>query len=485
MVAWLILSGAVLTDGLLLPRSSLSMRINALTHAGGPNSFENFARSWSRAAGFVEIPQRRASFLVSESGDESIGSKISGDTTTATEPRSLLRQQLESAGTSPEVAVDDETSSPKPSMGMQQANNFAHSSPARGSSPFERAPHLSTSFVPSTYGSLYSSLPTKPSVSSLRREPPLQAKDPSDLEHEPLLFKVVEQEDGTKLPVIIGQSTEPQTIFNSVNVLIGVGLLSLPLGLKQSGWLIGMVFLFCAALATRYTAGLLAKCMELDPTLVSFSDIAWKAFGTRIRIAVGVLFSIELMGACVALVVLFADSLDALIPGWGVVKWKVFCGIILIPLGFVPLRYLSFTSVLGIISCLGIVTLIFVDGFIKPHFPGSLRDPSMESLFPKRWSDLPLSFGLLMSPWGGHSVFPNIYRDMRHPQKYTRATNYTYIFTYFLDLSIAVAGYLMFGQQIRDEVTSNILLTAGYPRAASVCITVFIAIIPITKVPLK
>ncbi|MDI1492429.1 MAG: hypothetical protein OHK93_003643 [Ramalina farinacea] len=403
-------------------RSSLSMRINALTHAGGPNSFENFARSWSRAAGFAEIPQHKPSFIVSESGDESIGSKISGDTATPTEPRSLLRQQLESAGTSPEVAVDDETSSPKPNVGMHQANNFAHASPARGNSPFERAPHLSTSLVPSSYGSpygsIYTSFPTKPSVSSLRREAPVQAKDPSDLEHEPLLFKVVEQEDGTKLPVIIGRSTEPQTIFNSVNVLIGVGLLSLPLGLKQSGWLIGMVFLFCAALATRYTAGLLAKCMELDPTLVSFSDIAWKAFGTRIRIAVGVLFSIELMGACVALVVLFADSLDALIPGWGVVKWKVFCGIILIPLGFVPLRYLSFTSVLGIISCLGIVTLIFVDGFIKPHFPGSLRDPSMESLSPKRWSDLPLSFGLLMSPWGGHSVFPNIYRDMRHPQKY-------------------------------------------------------------------
>ena len=35
----------------------------------------------------------------------------------------------------------------------------------------------------------------------------------------------------------------------------------------------------------------------------------------------------------------------------------------------------------------------------------------------------------LKAPWGGHSVFPNIYRDMRHPVKYTRAINYTYIFT--------------------------------------------------------
>jgi len=43
----------------------------------------------------------------------------------------------------------------------------------------------------------------------------------------------------------------------------------------------------------------------------------------------------------------------------------------------------------------------------------------------------------------------------------------------------------MFGQNVHDEVTSNILLTKGYPNAISVCIVVFIAVIPITKIPLK
>lgn len=44
----------------------------------------------------------------------------------------------------------------------------------------------------------------------------------------------------------------------------------------------------------------------------------------------------------------------------------------------------------------GVVILIFVDGVIKPHSPGSLREPMMASAFPERWSTLPLSFGLLM-----------------------------------------------------------------------------------------
>lgn len=55
-------------------------------------------------------------------------------------------------------------------------------------------------------------------------------------EREPLLVKRVEREDGKVVAVIVGQSTMPQTVFNSVNVLIGIGLLSLPLGIKYSGW---------------------------------------------------------------------------------------------------------------------------------------------------------------------------------------------------------------------------------------------------------
>jgi hypothetical protein len=76
-----------------------------------------------------------------------------------------------------------------------------------------------------------------------------------------------------------------------------------------------------------------------------------------------------------------------------------------------------------------VVLIVFVDGFIKPYTPGSLREPAETFLFPSNWLTLPLSFGLLMSPWGGHSVFPNIYRDMRHPHKFPKAVKVTFTFT--------------------------------------------------------
>lgn len=74
---------------------------------------------------------------------------------------------------------------------------------------------------------------------------------------------------------------------------------------------------------------------------------------------------------------------------------------------------------------------------------------------------------------------------MRHPYKYHRGLNITYSFTYLLDLGMAVIGILMFGDSVRDEITSNVLLTKGYPKAISVFIVICIAIIPVTKVPLN
>ncbi|KAI7246306.1 vacuolar amino acid transporter-like protein 1, partial [Hortaea werneckii] len=263
----------------------------------------------------------------------------------------------------------------------------------------------------------------------LFRQQQVKGTSEPDKEREPLLVKQIQEDDGKVVNVVVGQSTLPQTIFNSVNVLIGVGILALPLAFKMSGWIPGLIFFAFAGISTSYTAKLLAKCADVDGSLITFADLAYVSFGPWARIGTSILFSLELIAACVALVVLFADSLDALIPGWGDVEWKIVCGIILIPLGFVPLRFLSFTSVLGILSCLGIVLAIFVDGLIKPHAPGSVREPALTHLFPENWMTLPIAFGILMSPWGGHSVFPNIYRDMRHPYKYRRGVNITYSFT--------------------------------------------------------
>lgn len=172
-----------------------------------------------------------------------------------------------------------------------------------------------------------------------------------DPDRGPLLVKHIQHEDGTQEDVIVGQSTVPQTVFNSVNVLIGIGLLSLPLAMKHAGWVLGLTFLVFSAVATSYTAKILAKCLDVDRSVVTYADLAYISFGQHARLVTSILFCLELLGACVALVVLFADSLYALVPGLSILQWKIVCGAVLIPLNFLPLRFLSITSILGIVSC--------------------------------------------------------------------------------------------------------------------------------------
>ncbi|KAL8717091.1 MAG: hypothetical protein Q9225_005641 [Loekoesia sp. 1 TL-2023] len=314
------------------------MRLNSLAHVGGLNSLENFARSWQRAAGFNELPSRRPAFIISaDDEEEGIGTRRSEPS--PTEQRSLLRQQLERQESVSQAVIDDVPTTPADSQKQAPARSLD----VRETDVVDRAPYLASPYA-SNYGGIYGSLSSRVNESSLQHagrlfdEQQLAGVGEPDKEDEPLLIRRTEQEDGKIIEEVIGRSTLPQTILNSVNVLVGVGILSLPLALRYSGWVIGILFLLSAALVTRYTAGLLAKCLNQFPRMTHFSELGSTAFGVRTRVAVEILITLELAAACVALVVLFADSLNALIPGWGIVEWKIVCGVIILPLNFVPLR---------------------------------------------------------------------------------------------------------------------------------------------------
>jgi vesicular inhibitory amino acid transporter len=352
------------------------MRINSITQVGGVNSIANFASSWQRAVGFHEITPVRASFILAGDDDLAGDRRAHDDTVTQatrhgqergdlpvtggypyhTHHKSLLRQQLLAEGTSPESLVVEGSAEGGPSHTAWE-NTVLISSPSREQGDiFRHASHLATPYgsYSSTYGSLSAPLnqSSKSHAAQLYQEQQLHGTQEPGKEQEPLLMKRVE-EDGKVILTVIGQSTLYQTVLNSTNVLIGVGLLTLPLGIKYAGWVVGLAFLTFSAIITKYTARQLGKCLDLDRSLITFADLAYISFGSGAQISIGILFTLELTAACVALFVLFGDSLDLLFPGWGVTEFKILLGIIMIPLSFVPLRLLGYTSSLGITCCLG------------------------------------------------------------------------------------------------------------------------------------
>ncbi|RMZ81482.1 hypothetical protein DV738_g2214, partial [Chaetothyriales sp. CBS 135597] len=472
--------------------SLAAIRFSQIRQIGGPNSIDNFAKSWQRAAGFREItPVRRNSVIYNGAEDDQVGERR--PLSQSPQPGSLLRQQFEAAGQQGATGPSAHDSA------GGQSNYTEHTSLlASHGQELTRTISHTPSFSGSQFGQSYGSISRRLTPTAQRRasfliqehrDAALRALEAEDEDKNDVVEPkhYVEQEvlpDGEVIERIVGESTVPMTIFNSTNVLIGIGILALPLGVSLAGWIIGIAFLTFAAVVTYYTALLLAKCLDTNSGATTYGDVAFLAYGPLGRNFVEALFILELTAANVAMVILFADSMNSLVPQVSITTWKILIALGLIPLNFAPFRLLSVTSILGIISCLGIMVIVIIDGFIKPHRPGSLLEVAKTYAFPQNWLAVPLSFGLFMAPWGGHSVIPAIYTDMRHPKKYKRALAYTYTFTYGLDMAMAVVGYLMFGELVQDEITSNILSSKAYPVPLSIITVALIAAIPITKIAL-
>jgi solute carrier family 32 (vesicular inhibitory amino acid transporter) len=445
-------------------RSSFAERLQAFRTAGGPNSLDAFARSWQRAVGFHQITPVRQSFMVEEldgqtpppppepiitpSGETFVSSELDKSPMTQ---RSLLREQLaaqeESVDPHTQVFEDTPVASPRPSqdLGVDERSPLIRERPSRarvrGDSIFQIEPQLSSS-LGGTYGSTWGSLASRVNEPSMRhagrlfQQQQLEGVTEPDKEREPLLVKQIQEADGTIVNVVVGQSTLPQTVFNSINTLVGVGILAVPLAMSKAGWFTGLGFLAFAGITTSYTAKLLAKCLDKDNSVVSYGDIAYiagKKWGRLLRLVVSFVFLLELIGACVAMVILFADAIYGLnltmFRGVSRDMWFIIFGCFMVVTVMMPLRWLSFTSIIGILCCCLIMALVVFDGVSLDKGLGSLHEPRATFVWPTgAWSTF-YAWGILMAPWGGHSVFPNIYRDMRHPYHFRRAVNITYLFT--------------------------------------------------------
>ncbi|SCU79327.1 LAFA_0B02344g1_1 [Lachancea sp. 'fantastica'] len=299
-----------------------------------------------------------------------------------------------------------------------------------------------------------------------------------------IILKKVENKDGKIVTLLAGQSTAPQTVFNSVNILIGIGLFALPLGLRYAGLIVGIPMLAIFAFTAFYTAELISRCQDEDPTMISYGDLGYAAFGSKGRAFISFLFTIDLLSSGVALMIIFGDSLNVLFPKYSVTFFKLVAFFAILPQTLAPLNVLSTFSLLGIVSTLGTVFCIAFCGLYKTSSPGSLVDIMSPPLWPQNMTNFGLAVGILSACWGGHAVFPNLKSDMRHPAKYRNCLKTTFAITASADISTAVLGILMFGVSVKDEVTKSLQLTPGYPRFIYVLISALMTLIPIAKTAL-
>ncbi|KAL3694623.1 hypothetical protein R1sor_008274 [Riccia sorocarpa] len=255
------------------------------------------------------------------------------------------------------------------------------------------------------------------------------------------------------------ESSFLQACFNGMNILAGVGILSIPYAVSKGGWL-SLGFLLLFGVMCLYTGLLLRRCMDADSTITSYADIGLAAFGPVGKFLTSVVTYLVLYCVLVEFLIMAGDNLASLFPlldvhigGFTFTAHQMFVvisAICLMPTVWLrELSLLAYISAGGVIACFAIVLVVgYVGAFGGVGFShtGTLID----------FSGLPVAVGISAFCFSSHAVFPSIYSDMKDKTQFSKVLTLCFTFVIILYGVIAVLGYTMFGEDVESQVTLNL-----------------------------
>ncbi|KAM3703561.1 hypothetical protein ACB098_04G104700 [Castanea mollissima] len=260
-------------------------------------------------------------------------------------------------------------------------------------------------------------------------------------------------------PVKSGGSSFLRTCFNCLNALSGIGLITMPYTLRQAGWLSLGLFL-AMALVTCYTGLLLQRCMDSRPLIITYPDIGWHAFGRKGRIIVSIFLYFELYLILIGFLILERDNLHKLFPNisfkvggqhiGGEPLFTLVVGLLILPsIWLKDLRLLSFISASGALSSLIIICSMFWVGAVD-----GVGFSEKAELF--NLEGVPFALSLYAFCYGAHAIFPTLHSSMEDKSQFSKVLFISFALSTLSYISMAIIGYLMFGQRLQSQVTLNL-----------------------------
>ncbi|KAE9621147.1 putative amino acid transporter, transmembrane domain-containing protein [Lupinus albus] len=394
---------------------------------------------------YVESDEEDAEKLINNDEDDSDYSIDSNEIQQQSKPSSYSMQWPQSYRQS----MDLYSSVPSPSIGFLGTTSLSRLSSSFISSSLIRRQHTAEKLPPVKKPLLQPEADDQPRRSSHALLPPIGSRKPSIRKD---ASKVYHEFEST------GQCSFGQAMLNGINALCGVGILSIPYAVKESGW-VGISLLLIFAIFSFYTGLLLRYCMDSDPALETYPDIGQAAFGTIGRIVISIILYSELYVSCIDYLILESDNLSSLFPNahlsLGGIElnshtlFAIFATLVILPTVWLrDLRILSYISAGGVIASIAVVACLFWVGLLD-----NVAIPSQKTTL--NLATFPVAMGLYGFCYAGHAVFPNIYTAMANRNQFSGVLLTCFALSTCLYVGVAVIGYLMFGDNTLSQYTLN------------------------------
>ncbi|KAM7253185.1 hypothetical protein ACFE04_025803 [Oxalis oulophora] len=256
-------------------------------------------------------------------------------------------------------------------------------------------------------------------------------------------------------------------VINMIGMLLGLGQLSTPYALQKGGWSSAFLLVGLGAISA-YTSHLLGLCLEKNPKSRSYADIGHNAFGNKGRILATTFIYMEIFMALVSYTISLHDNIITVFAGTQLeLSWALKLSTsqlltLIAVLVALPSLWLRNLSSISFLSSAGILMSIMI--FLSVVFTALLGFVKTNHGIPiLKLENIPAISGLYIFSYAGHIVFPNLYKAMKDPTKFTKVSIVSFASVTALYATLAFLGASMFGEKVNSQITlsmpRNLILT--------------------------
>ncbi|ORX52558.1 hypothetical protein BCR36DRAFT_324427 [Piromyces finnis] len=268
-----------------------------------------------------------------------------------------------------------------------------------------------------------------------------------------------------------------------INLLAGLGIMSIPYCFKIGGVIPSVVFLILLGFTAKYTASIIGKCIKKDDSINSLAVMGLKLFGKTGCTIISTFFIFDLFFSMMANLILVKDTLHLVFPQISPYVCLIIAFICCTSLTWIKkLVTLSWVSLIGLLSMFALFVILIFNGLATPNAPGSLWEIQKLPLWPESTLGFFTILGIFEMGFSGHSVLPSIFLSLKRRKNFKTVLNVSFLWIIVFYLMFGFVGAFMYGSQTLPQIVQNLHSTLNSKtQFLGTLISWIIIIVPITK----